>query len=234
MIGSVASLIGGDDDIDVRNLALGFLDRAVDHLNMNGIVMFQRKESTFSSLTNGQQTLAFPSDWGWPDDRAFVYNGDNKLMAVSEWRPWEIFRGYISDTDSTNYSVPTYMSVKSEVSESVIYVWPFIDTAKVSKIIVPYFAKVSRLSEVSTFTVSNEIREALIQYAEYLVMRYRYKDKPAIWGPFKNTADEAMRKGKTSAQRSEAGWHPHIILDETGRLSDSGSSVPLGVAYIII
>lgn len=234
MIGQVASLIGGDDDPDVRTLSMGFLDRAIDELNMNGIVLTQRKEATFDSLTNGQQTLTFPSDWGWPSDRTFIYDNSNRLLRVIEWKVWEHFRMLINDTDTTNYGVPEFVSVKSDLTDQLIYVFPFIDSSKVGKIIIPYFTRVSRISEVSTFTALPEIREGIIRYAEFFVMRYRYKDRPAIWGPFKADAVETMRRAIVAARRSEVGWHMGAIPDESGNVGAPGRSVPIGVAYIVV
>lgn len=233
MIGEVAGLIGGDDDITARDKATVLLDRAIDHMNMNGVIMFRRTEETYTSLTAGQQTLAFPSGWGFPDDRAYCYDSSNRLLQVMEWRPWEIFRQWIGDLDTTSYGVPVYMSIRSE-SDAVINLWPFIDTGKVAKIIVPYFQKIQRISEVGTLTITNEIREALIMYAEFLMMRYRYKDKPGIWKPFKQDGDEAMRRAKIAAQRSESGWHMIATPDETGRLGDPSRNVPFGVVYLVI
>lgn len=233
MIGQVAGLIGGDDDPDARQVAISFLDRAVDELNMNGIVLFQRREVTFTPA-DGATTLALPSDWGWPDDRGFVYDASTRLINIIEWRPWEQFRGLISKTGDTNFSVPAFMSIKTEVNEALIYVYPYISSNKVSSIIIPYFARVSRLSEVSTLTISNEIREGLIRYAEYFVMRYRYKDKPAIWTPFKADAAETMRRAIIAARRSEVGWHLNVDLCESGRVGSPNISTPFGVTYLVI
>lgn len=234
MIGEVAALIGGDEDPDARARAINFLDRAIDHMNMNGIVMFRRTEETYSTITDGQQTLTQPSAWGWPADRAFVYDSANRLINVMEWRPWEVFRGFIGDTDTTDYSVPLYLSIKTEVNESLIYMWPFAKASRVSKIILPYFQRIQRISEVGTLTISNEVREGLIMYAEYLMMRYRYKDKPGIWRPFKEDGDEAMRRAKAAAQRSESGWHMIATPDETGRLGDPTRPFPFGTVYLVL
>ena len=234
MIGEVAALVGGDDDLDIRTKALAFLDRAVDRLNMKGIWLVQRTENAYSALTNGQQTLAFPSDWGFPDDRSFAYNADNQLIKVIEWRAWEHFRGFISDTDSTHYSVPDYLSIKSDLSESLIYVWPFIDTSKVSKIIVPYFKRIQTLSEATSFSATNEIREALISYAEYLIMRYRYKDKPAIWLPFERDADRVADKAMKAARRMEMGIHVSAVPDFEGNLAAPFQSFAPGTVFIAI
>jgi hypothetical protein len=234
MIGEVASLIGGDDDPEARAKALAFLDRAVDHLNMNGIVSTQRTEATFSTMTLGDTTLTLPSDWGWPDDRAFVYDTSNRLLAVMEWKVWEDFRQFISPTSSAPNGVPTWLSIRSDLTDQLIYFWSPVDTGKVGKIILPYYKRVQTLSEVSTFTAPKEIREALIMYAEFLMMRYRYKDKPPIWQPFEADAERTMRKAINSTRRAtEGGQHFAARPDLTGLLGASTDTFT-GVIYLVL
>jgi hypothetical protein len=235
MIAEVAALIGGDDDIDARTRALAFLDRAVDNFNMRGIWLVQRAESTYSSLTNGQQTLTMPSDWAWPDDRWFVYDSSERLIRVGEWRVWEHFRSFISDLDTTHYGVPAYASIKSDLSESLVYLYPFINTSNVSKIIMPYFKRIQTVSEAGTsFLVTKEIREALIQFAEFLTMRFRYKDKPPIWRPFEEQAERAVRLAIKAARRMEMGWHVGAVPDETGSLGAPTQTFPFGTVFLVL
>lgn len=237
----VADLIGGSGDDTASAKAITLLNRAVNHLNMNGVVLLKRTEQNWTSangdFASGAQSITLPGDFGWPDDRLFCYDSTGKLIQIAEYRPWEMFRGYTNNLGSTGFGAPEIISIKSSTHDGKLYFWPFIDTGRVAQIIYPYFSKVSQVVAGQTFGENLELGEALVSYAQYLVMQYRYKDKPAIWMPWKSIADEAMRRAKASATRDELGtgaWHIQATPDETGRIAYPYDFFPRGAVYIVL
>lgn len=220
MIQEVSDLIGGTGDTDVREKAIRMLDRAADRMNAAGVYLFRRKESTFTGLTTGQSTLAFPSDWAWATDPMCVYDTPGNLIQVVEWKTWEIYKMQLQTTVTNMNGVPSYASVLSEM-DALIYLYPYIDAAKVGSIKATYFARLLRISEVADGNVylSAEGRECLITGGQAMMIRQRFLTKPAIWTPMMQDFDRQILLAKSAAFRQQQAEHIAARPDEGGGLS---------------
>lgn len=228
LIEEVAGLVGGPDEPDVRELAIRCLDRAADRLNMQSIWMHRRKEATFTSFTDGQSTLTLPSDWGWPDRPVFAYDSDGNQVAHIDWVTWDMMRAAIQTTDTTQQrSVPNYISIRT-VMDELLYLFPYINTGSLATIIVPYFTRVLRISEVSdgSLYITKEAREALLTTAQFLIMQRRHAAKPAIWGPWREDAIIAVTLARGAAAREEGMMRPAAAPSEVGFYPSGGTFDP--------
>ena len=221
MIGEVAALIGGADDSRTRERAQFALDRAADRMNMAGTFLFRRKENTFTSFTAAQATLALPSDWGWPEQPAYALDSGGDIIQRVEWKTWDLLRRRLADDSDTG--VPEFLSILSEL-DSLIYVAPKIDTASVTSIRVPYFAKIQRISEATSIALSPEAREALITGGEFFAMRYRYAKFPQVWRPFQDDFYRAIAGARAAANRWLAQAFSTAVPEVFGSLSTGGDS----------
>ena len=228
IIEEVAGLVGGPEEPDIRELAIRCLDRAADRLNAQSIWMHRRKENSFTSFTDGQSTLTLPSDWGWPDRPVYSYDSDGNQVAHIDWITWDSMRHAIQTTDTTQQrSNPYYISIKS-VMDALLYIYPYIDSTKISTIIVPYFARVLRISEISdgNLYITREAREALLTTAQYLIMQRRHASKPNIWLPWRQDAITAVILARGAAAREEGMMRPTIAPGETGFIPSGGTFDP--------
>lgn len=184
LIVQVASKVGGPDDPETRSLAIRCLDRAADRMNMAGIFMFRRKDATYSSLTLGQSTLTLPDDWGWPEGFGAAYLSD-ELVGRIDWVAWDIFldkQKSLDTTSSSNYGSPQYLSLRSELEE-VAFVFPYIDTSEVDRLVLPYYSRVQRISEETdtSLLMTPEVRETLLTGGEAFILRYEFPENPQVW-----------------------------------------------------
>ena len=224
MIQEVSDLIGGSGDADVREKAIRMLDRAADRMNSAGVYLFRRKENTFSGFTSGQSTLAFPSDWAWATDPMVAYDAAGNAIQIIEWKTWEIYRMQLqtSGNAANVTSVPAFATSLNEL-EALIYLYPYIDTAKVATIKGTYFARIVRISEVSDGNVylSPECRECLITGGQAMMMRQRFMTKPAIWDPMMKDFEKQMIIAKSAAFRQQQVEHMAASPNESGSLTTS-------------
>lgn len=218
----VAQAAGGSGDPEIRSLALVCLDRAADKMNMSGIFAFRQKDATYTtsdgSLTNGQSSLALPADWAWPLRNPALYLA-SALVGQVEWTSFDRFREFWSDldtSDTSNYGTPAYLSIRSEIEE-LAYLWPFVSTADVDTIVVPYYARIQRLSEITDTQVylTPEAREALVAGGEAYMLRHVHMHEPQIWQPvwqqFLNTITQAKGASKRRNSASLASWAQPLI-----------------------
>jgi hypothetical protein len=200
MISEVASLVGGADSPTDRAKAMTCLDRAADRLNGMGSFFCQKKEEAYTSsdLTNNQEILEFPSDWGWPDGPAYNFDSGGDMIGRIEWKPWDIYREINKDPNS---DIPQFATIKD--FRTGIYLYPKIDTAKVDTIRVPYIARVMRISEAagSDLLMPAELREALISGGSYFMTQYRYLRQPQVWQPMYTDFMNAARGAAAASQR---------------------------------
>jgi hypothetical protein len=220
MVQEVADLVGGSDDVDIREKAMRMLDRAADRMNSAGVFLFRRKENAFTSFTTGQSTLALPSDWGWATDPMVAYDTLGNTLQVIEWKTWEIYRSLLQTTVQNITGVPNFASLLSEM-DALIYLYPYIDSAKVTTIKATYFARILRISEVSDGNVflSPEGRECLITGGQAMMMRQRFLTKPAIWEPMMQDFDRQITLAKSAAFRQQQAEHISARPDEAGGLA---------------
>lgn len=231
MVSEVASLIGGEGDPNVKAKALKSLDRAADRMNMAGLYLFRRKEVNYQTaaaggsgttlLENDDQTLPTPSDWGWPERSVVAIDSNSNRLKQLFWQPWETFR-LISAQDTTSASgIPEFISIRNEL-EALLHFWPPIDTDSVAEIIVPYYARILRPSEVSDSNLfaSNEVIEALITGGEAFMMRFRHKNQPQQWLPFWNDFKDAITMAKGASHRNQQVQDIWAIPGETGYDND--------------
>lgn len=225
MIEEVADLIGGSDDLDARYKAMRMLDRAADRLNGAGVFLFRKKEATFGTspvFTANQATLTLPSDFAFPTDPAVCKDSLGNVIQVLEWKAWEIFRTSILTTVTNIQSVPAFVSILNPL-DLTAYLYPYIDTAKVANIVLTYFARILRVSEVADGNVylTPEGREALITGGQAMMTRQRYLTKPNIWVPMMQDFDRTVMLAKAAAFRQQQVEHISIRPDESGSLSNS-------------
>jgi len=231
MIDEVASMMGKAGDPEGRNRALSFLDRATDRLNMDGVFLYRRKDFEETNFTDGQFTLTLPADWGWPEPVGYSFNEDDPVAKnkVLEWKNWPDFSGLSWNTGNTG--IPEYCSIRSDF-DGLLYLYPSINTAKVSKLQFPYIARLQKPSEADTIYMQSETREALISLATALAVQFRYIDKPNIWGPMMAEAMMVARKAKGAARRFESSLHITAYPDETGRLRPGDTQTSPGSVYL--
>jgi len=222
MLQEVADLIGGAGDPDIREKAILMLDRAADRMNASGVYLFRRKENVFTSFTSGQSTLTVPSDWGWATDPMVVYDANGNATQVIEWKTWEIYRLLLQTTASNITNVPSFASLLNEL-DGLIYLYPYIDPAKVATIKSTYFARIVHISEVSDGNVylTPESRECLITGGQAMMMRQRFMTKPAIWAPMMMDFEKLILLAKSAAFRQQQSEHIAARPDEAGSLSTS-------------
>ena len=212
MVSAVASIIGGDPD--ARELALTSLDRAADRMNMAQCFLTRWTLKEYTDLTLGQATLEKPFDWGWPLSSAFVLDATDKPIERLEWKRWEIFAAQEAKT-----AIPLYLSLRNQFQND-IYIWPQIDTAKVSKIQVPYLAKILRPSEAvaSDLLLVPELREALIAGGIFFVAQHRYLKQPQIWRPLQQDFERCIDLASGASRRWLEAVHDTPYPDTSGNL----------------
>lgn len=231
MVDHVAGMIGASDDPDDRDIALSMLDRAADHLNLSGIFLYRQKTKTYSSLTEGQETLELPSDWAWPEDPVLTLDSDNETTGKVQWVRWSTLEELIDRTAKNG--VPSYIAVRSQFDDTA-KIFPFIDASDVSRIDMAYVARIPHPSEEEELHITPETREALTMGGEAYFMRRRYKDKPNIWRPFWAGFLDAITKAKAAAHRYQQTVNVYAQPDIDGRthaLSTAFSSRG-GTAYL--
>lgn len=214
IIAEVAGLLGFENDPEMRTKAIRALDRAAARMNSLGVYLFRLKEAAFTTFNSGESTLTLPTDWGWAETDGFVYDEDGNLKSRLTWLAWSEFllRKPNATTSSTDRNgIPQIISFVSE-ADGLAYYYPYIDSARVSRIVLPYLARVQRISEIaddSELSLSDEMREALIAGGQAFLMQSRYKDKPAIYSPYFAQFESSVRGAKATAQRRQhvyCGW----------------------------
>ena len=222
MVQDVADLIGGAGDPDVRAKAIRMLDRAADRMNASGVYLFRRKEASFTSFTNGQSTLTPPSDWAFATDPMTCFDSLSRVNNVVEWKSWEIYRQQLVVSPTNINGVPSYATQLSEM-DATIYLYPYIDSSKVSTIKATYFARILRISELTDANVylTREAAECLVTGGMALMTQNRFLSKPAIWGPMMADFDRMIQATKQVAFRNQQAEHMGIRPDESGNLASS-------------
>jgi hypothetical protein len=210
---------------------------------MSGVFLFRRKEVTYLTSAEGgsgdtlledeDTTLPTPSDWGWPERGATALDGDGNLLKEMFWIPWETYTLDNDKEGGTTKTVPHFIAIRNEM-ESLIHIWPPADTSKVGKIVVPYFARILRPSEVndSELLASKETIEALITGGEAFMMRYRHKNQPQMWIPFMKDFEKTAMKAKAAAHRNQQVFDTWCEPGEVGY--DHGRGIGLGSRYLVI
>ena len=220
MIGEVAGLVGGSTTPQARSKAITCLDRAADRLNMEGVFLYRKltiSYPTSGSFSDGDRTLSFPSDWGWPTDPILAFDSDTQLLGRIEWKNWEEFN--LQVIDPTQTGTPAYASIKNE-KEGLIYLVPAIDASEVDTIVFSYFGRVQRPSEEDgDLLLTAETREALIAGGEFFIMRYRYAKFPRIWESFYDDFQRAMDGAIAANNRWIEATHPSAVPELEGVLS---------------
>ncbi len=232
MIDQVARIVGAPDDPDAREQAIGFLDRAANWMNLSGLYMFRRIEIDYESFTLGDTTVEQPTDWGWPDDIIRLYDSNGALLGVGEWLDWDTFKSAV-ETQNTN-SVPAYFSIRSEMDGLIHFHLP-IDTTKVAKITIPYFARMQKPSEASELLITPESQEALICGAEAFFVRHRYIHRRETWTPVWDMFLKAITMAKGASWRYRQVVHSNAEPDESGHLVQSTfTNVQPATAFIAL
>jgi hypothetical protein len=211
MIGEVAGLIGADEDPTLHVKALEYLNRAADRMNAKGVYFYRLKTKEYTSFTEGQETLALPTDWGWPEGRPVVYEStrNDAMWGHLEWVSYSTYLAHRESDDTTSTSGrgrPQFIALKSE-ADDVAYIYPRIESGsrnQPSKIVIPYFGRVQRPGEAgATLFLTPEMREAMVTMAEALIMRYRFSGQPQIWRPYMQDAERAIQEAKGAARRRQ-------------------------------
>ena len=219
MIDEVASLIGTPDDPDGRERAMRALDRASDWMNMSGVYMFARKTETYDSFTDGDQTLAAPADFGWPEDRPRVYDsGSGRIIRVLEWLDWDTFKREQNGDSGDRPGAPSFISLRSELDQT-FHVSPAIEAARVGTIEIDYLARINKVSESEQMLMTPETRAAMIFGGEAFVMRLRHATRPRVWEPFWAHFTKAVTQAKATAWRYRQVVHSNAQPDEAGWVS---------------
>ena len=225
MIGMVASLIGGQDDPEFRAMALSYLDRASDRMNSAGIYLHARKEQVYTlaggDYSAGSRYVTPPTDFAWPTfgaDRGRCLDSSGKALSVLEWLPWGRFRLEDEIDSSTKTGSPLWVSYLNEFDDR-LYLTPGPD-AEVATIRLPYFARIQAPSEVldAQLLLMPEVREALVTGGEFFMIRYRHADAPAIWVPFRNDFETAIRRARGAAARQAGAFSTLCVPDEIGQV----------------
>ena len=234
MVSEVAGLVGGEDNINVKAKAIKALDRAADVLNMSGLYLFRRKEVTYSNaaaggsgstlLALGDKELTTPSDWGWPDPSVMAVDSDGNERGEIFWQSWETFRRMATRDTSNANSTPAWIAIRNEMEE-VLHIWPPIDTEVIAQIIVPYFARILRPSEVgdSNLYASQEAIEAMIMGGEAYMMRFRHKNQPQMWLPFWKLFEKTVLLARSAAHRNQQVLDTWAFPGETGYDNQAGN-----------
>jgi len=223
MVTQVADLIGRGGDPDAEVKALLYLNRAANHMNLAGVFMSRRKEVTFDDLTAGDSTLALPADWGWPDDGVRVYNSTGKLLTSVEWLDWERFQRSIDDKtpSGANQGPPQWISIRSEADE-LLHIYPHL-SAEVAEIVVPYMARVQKLTDDTELSITPEIEECLIMGGEAFYTRHRHLTRPEVWRPLWKDFLNSIIQAKGASWRYRQAVHTNARPDESGAIEDSSN-----------
>ena len=228
MVEAIAGLIGQPGDPDGRALAMRCLQEGADQLNAGGVLLFSRKELEVEGLTQGQVSFELPSDWGWAErESAYALGPDDKPLEKLTWQPWENYR----DMGPAGESVPQYLSIRSE-ADGIAFMHPAIDTARVSKLRIPYIARIPQLAESNELRLSPEARHALRAWAKAYVMQSTYIDKPAIYAPFFKLAEDCTRAAWGADSRRLGAEYVAFAPDEVGRLPGTDLPVSTGRTFI--
>lgn len=214
MITRVARLVGAQDDVAGRDMALEYLDGAADLLNLQGIYLFRRQTFTEDDLTAGQSSIDQPADFAWPLHPIRCLSPNNIIQLEAEWVSWEKYRTSIGDP--TDQGIPHYFAIANELEDNSIRFFPTIDTAQVGAIEFHYVARVERPSEVTDLSITHEAREVLISGAQSLLMQERYADKPNIWIPWRTNFNRLTRQLKATARRGTGQIRRQASVDERG------------------
>ncbi len=228
MIGIVAGFIGGPDDPEARDIALRYLDRAADRLNSAAVFLWSQKQQTYllsnADYADGDSTLLMPSDFGWATDTARALDASGNIVQVIEWLPWHRFKP-MQENNPASPGTPEFISLLNEF-ETTLGIYPSVSAGAVSSIVIPYFARIQRPSEVSNTSIllTPEVREAMITGAEALIVRFRYASAPAVWQPFMGDFERAIQRARGAAGRQEQAIHTWATVDIGGRLFASSQS----------
>jgi hypothetical protein len=233
LIGEVAGLIGRDSDPNVRARALRALDRAADRLNMAGVYLYRQKDQEYpdanlgGAFTDAQATLTLPTDWGWAENPARVYDDQGTLVGAPEWVAWDVYQRHAVASTTNAKGVPELLSILSELDESVS-LYPSIDTSAVTTITLSYYARLLRPSDAtgdSNLYATQETFEALQSGGEAFIMRFRYKDDPRKWKPFMDDFRDTLRGAKAAAARREEAFYG-FARPAPGEFESSDSIAP--------
>lgn len=217
MIEEVLATIGGEGNNDERELAMRALDRATDRLNAHGLEMFRVVEATYDSLAQGQTSLDLPSQWAWPYDHPIAYDASDQMIHKMQWLTWGVFNGSRARLSGDN-GVPQYCSIRDSIEDAKVHLYPYVDTNDVAKIIIPYHARVDRLSSVtnSFFVVTREIQEAIITGGIFFMMQKRYATRPDVLSQYLRDFEHQMENARCAAARYASNSHPSATPDLDG------------------
>ena len=215
LISEVAGLLHEEDDPGIRAKALVALDRAADRMNSRGVYVYARTQVTYDTLTDGQEVLPLPTDWGWPMNPVQIFDSDSNLTGIVEWMNWDEFARRRASGSSPGK--PYYISiVDGTILEA--YLYPTAGQGSVGSITLPYARRIPRPSQVSdNLLIAPETREALITWGQALILQYRYPDKPGIWQPMLADAIRQTQLAKASAARLNFAARPRARVDFLGR-----------------
>ena len=210
----VARLVGAQDDVAGRDMAMEYLDAAADQLNLQGIFLFRRQTYTEDDLTSGQSSITPPPDFAWPIHPIRCLDSDGTIQRDAEWVSWEKYKLSIGDPTSTG--IPLFFAIDNELEDDSIVFYPTVDTSQVSSIEFHYMARIERPSEVADLNITPEAREVLIAGAQFLLMQERYADKPQIWSPWRTNFTRLTRQLKATARRGAGQIRRQASVDERG------------------
>lgn len=203
MVAQVCNLIGGAENPEIYLRGKAALDMAAGQMNLAGIYLTGLKEKTWTSFTDGQSTVPFPSDMGWPYGPMLLLDENGKVKNRVTWKSYDHFR--LEARNPTETNEPYFASILGEAIDQTVHLWPAFGSGKSAySLVMPYFTRIQRPSEANTLYVTDEIRQCLTLGGEAFIMRQRYLEQPAIWTPFWKTFLDAIPQAIASAGRWEA------------------------------
>lgn len=247
MVKHAAAYLGGDDDPEARAKALEFMDRAADRMNDFGLFLFARRIAEYSisaaTLSDGDSTVDFPTDFGWPYEPNFVDDSSGNRVGDMEWVPWETFQYSIKGPGfSVSPGAPSFLSFLNELPSSgdysatdgKIHFYPAAASSAIDKITIAYIARLPRPSEVTDpeeVRILPEAREVLLTGTIALLQQFRRQGQPAIWDRYMKDFEKWLDRARASAARQQGVFHTLITPQEAGL---SGRHSPPRQTYLVL